>query len=242
MPASRDRHAMKHGNTAGIAARITQRGLSLVELLVGVAIALFIAAAGTTLLAGNLRENRNLLLEARLMQDLRTATDVISRDLRRAGFWGAATNGVWSTASTGIAVNPYVAVAPASAASDAVSFRYSRDSTENNLVDTNEQFGFRLRNRVIEMQLGAGNWQALTDAGTLDVTEFSVTPTVQEIDLRSYCTQACAPGSTSCPPRQQVRSLALVLTGRSTTDTSVIRSLRSNVRLRNDAISGACPA
>jgi prepilin peptidase dependent protein B len=242
MATSLGHQAMTHANAARIAARIRQCGLSLVELLVGVAIALFIAAAGSTLLAGNLRESRNLLLEARLMQDLRTATDVISRDLRRAGFWGAASNGVWSADSTGIAANPYGAVAPGSAASDAVSFRYSRDSTENNVVDTNEQFGFRLRNRVIEMQLGVGNWQALTDAGTLDITEFSVTPTVQELDLRAYCTQACPPGSTSCPPRQQVRSLALVVTGRSTTDTSVIRSLRSNVRLRNDALSGACPA
>ena len=223
--------------------RPAQRGLSLVELLVGVAIALFIAATGATLLAGNLRENRNLLLEARLMQDLRTATDVISRDLRRAGYWGAAADGVWTAAvaASGVAANPYVALAPGAAASDAVSFRYSRDAVENNLVDGNEQFGFRLRNRVIEMLLGAGNWQALTDAGTLDITEFSVTPAVQQIDLRAYCTQPCPAGSLTCPPRQQVRSLALVVTGRSTTDASVTRSLHSNVRLRNDAVSGACP-
>ena len=223
--------------------RLTQRGLSLVELLVGVAIALFIAATGATLLAGNLRENRNLLLEARLMQDLRTATDVISRDLRRAGYWGAASDGVWTAAAaaSGVAANPYVALSPGAAASDAVSFRYSRDAIENNLVDSNEQFGFRLRNRVIEMLLGAGNWQALTDAGTLDITEFSVTPAVQQIDLRAYCTQPCPAGSLTCPPRQQVRSLALVVTGRSTTDAGVTRSLHSNVRLRNDAVSGACP-
>jgi prepilin peptidase dependent protein B len=219
-----------------------QHGLSMVELLVGVAIALFIAATGATLLAGNLRESRNLLLEARLLQDLRTAADVITRDLRRAGYWGAATEGVWTAGAAAVIANPYVALAPGGAASDAVSFQYSRDAAENNAVDTNEQFGFRLRNRVIEMQLGAGNWQALTDAGTLDVTEFSVTPTVQEIDLRSYCTQPCPAGSATCPPRQQVRSLALVVTGRSTTDASVVRSLRSNVRLRNDAVSGACPA
>ncbi len=222
-------------------AQPAQRGLSLVELLVGVAIALFIAATGATLLAGNLRENRNLLLEARLMQDLRTATDVISRDLRRAGYWGAATDGVWTAAAPGVATNPYVALAPSAAASDAVSFRYSRDAVENNLVDSNEQFGFRLRNRVIEMLLGVGNWQALTDAGTLDITEFSVTPAVQQIDLHGYCTQPCPAGSLTCPPRQQVRSLAVVVTGRSTTDASVTRSLHSNVRLRNDAVSGACP-
>ena len=35
--------------------------------------------------------------------------------------------------------------------------------TENGIVDSNERFGFRLRNGAIEMQLGDGNWQALTD-------------------------------------------------------------------------------
>ena len=225
--------------------RLTQRGLSLVELLVGVAIALFIAATGATLLAGNLRENRNLLLEARLMQDLRTATDVISRDLRRAGYWGAASDGVWTAAAaaSGVAANPYVALSPGAAASDAVSFRYSRDAVENNLVDSNEQFGFRLRNRVIEMLLGAGNWQALTDANTLSISEFVVIPTVQEVPLTNLCALACTTGSTSssrCPPLQQVRSLAVLITGRSTTNTSVVRSVRIAVRVRNDALSGSC--
>ncbi|MES1161637.1 MAG: prepilin-type N-terminal cleavage/methylation domain-containing protein, partial [Rhizobacter sp.] len=66
---------------------IHQHGLSLIELMIGVAIALFIAVAGSTLLVGHLRENRALLLEARLTQDLRTAADLITRDLRRAGYW-----------------------------------------------------------------------------------------------------------------------------------------------------------
>ena len=220
--------------------RSVQRGLSMVELMVGVAIALFIAATGTTLLAGNLRENRSLLLEARITQDLRTAADVIARDLRRAGYWAAAADGVWTAAAPASVTNPYAAFAPGSAASDAVSFRYSRDATENNTLDTNEQFGFRLRSGVVEMQLGAGNWQALTDAGTLTVTTFSVTPTVQEISLQRLCALPCPSGNTACPPRQQVRSLALVLSGRAATDASVTRSLRSSVRLRNDSVIGAC--
>ena len=220
--------------------RSLQRGLSLVELMVGAAIALFIAATGTTLLAGNLRENRSLLLEARITQDLRTAADLIARDLRRAGYWAAAADGVWTAAAPAGVANPYAAFAPGSAASDAVSFRYSRDATENNAVDTNEQFGFRLRNGVVEMQLGASNWQALTDAGTLTVTTFSVTPTVQEISLQHLCALPCPSGSATCPPRQQVRSLALVLSGRAASDASVTRSLRSSVRLRNDSVVGAC--
>ena len=222
-------------------ARDAQRGLSMVELLVGTAIALFIAATGAVLLAGNLRENRSLLLEARLVQDLRTAADLITRDLRRAGYWGAATDGVWVAGATGVATNPYVAVAPGGAASNAVSFRYSRDVTENNLVDGNEQFGYRLRSGTIEMQLGAANWQALTDAGSISVIEFSVTPTLDDINLQAFCATECRAGDAACPPRQQVRSLSLVITARLARNSNVTRSVHSNVRLRNDLVVGACP-
>ena len=209
---------------------VCQRGLSLIELLIGVAIALFIAATGSTLLVGHLRENRALLLETRLTQDLRTAADVITRDLRRAGYWGNA----------GTGANPYAALAPAAAASDAVSLRYSMDPTENNVVDSNEQFGFRLRGGAIELQLGAGNWQALTDAGTLTVTAFSVTPDVQDLSLASFCATACAAGSTTCPPHQQVRNLVVAITAALVSDTRVVRSVRSNARVRNDTVVGAC--
>ncbi|CAN5747769.1 hypothetical protein BH11PSE8_BH11PSE8_21210 [soil metagenome] len=204
------------------------------------AIGLFITAVGTTLLAANLRENRSLLLEARLMQDLRTASDLIARDLRRAGYWGAAASGIGATGGTGASTNPYAALSPASSASDAASFRYSRDATENNLADSNEQFGFRLRQGAIELQLGAGNWQALTDTGTLIVTTFRLTPTVLHADLEAVCATACAAGST-CPLHQDVRLFDLLISGRSVADASVTRSVRGSVRLRNDVLVGACP-
>jgi type IV pilus assembly protein PilW len=217
-----------------------QRGLSLVELMVGVAIALLIAAAGTLLLAGHLQENRRLLVEARLMQDLRTAADVVTRDLRRAGYWGDAAAGAWMPGTTSVVANPYAAYAPDSATSDTASFRYSRDATENNSVDSNEQFGFRLRNGAIELQLGAGNWQALTDTGTLTVTSFTLTPQWQDTSLA--CSKPCPSGSTTCPPRQRVRSLAVAIGGRAATDASVVRGVHGSVRLRNDMLIGNCPA
>jgi prepilin peptidase dependent protein B len=217
------------------------RGLTMVELLIGMAIGLFIVAAAASLMTGNLRENRNLLIESRLMQDLRTAADMITRDLRRAGYWAAANAGVRTDGAGALLVNPYVDVTPGNAAADNVSFRFSRDTTENNTVDSNEQFGFRLRNGAIELQLGAGNWQALTDAVTLTVTEFSVTPLMEEISLSSFCVNPCPAGSSTCPPKQQVRSLAVAISGRATGDARLTRSVRSQVRLRNDSIVGACP-
>jgi len=234
--------ASRSATSLSAQARASQRGLSMVELLVGVAIGLFIAASAATLLASNLRENRNLLIESRLMQDLRTAADVVTRDLRRSGYWGAATDGIWTPGAVAVTANPYQALAPNHAASDVVSFRFSRDVTENNVVDSNEQFGFRLRRGAVELQLGDGNWQALTDPGTVVVTTFSVTPHTDSVSLAAMCALPCpAGGAASCPPTQQVRSLVVTIAGRAAADAAVNRSISTSVRLRNDPVSGACP-
>jgi prepilin peptidase dependent protein B len=210
------------------------RGLSLVELLVGIALGLFVIAAATTLLAAQWREQRQLATEARLMQDLRTASDIVTRDVRRAGAWGGA-------AASGVAANPYAAWdAPAGGAGPLV-YRYTRDAVENGVVDANEQFGLRLRNGSLEIALGAGQWQALTDAGTLSVTALELVPTEHTLSLEAHCAVPCPSGSTTCPPVQRVRRLGISITARSVLDPGVVRSLRSDVRLRNDVVAGACP-
>ena len=216
------------------------QGVLLIELMIGITIGLLIAAGAVTFVAGHLNDNRRLLLESRLMQDLRTAADIVARDLRRAGYWAAAADGIALVGNGPVASNPYAALAPSAAASDSVSFGYSRDVTENGVVDSNEQFGFRLRNGALEIQLGATNWQALTDTSTLVVTAFRVTPTVQSVDLGDACAAACPIGSATCPPRLSVRSLAVEISGRALADAAVVRTVRSGVRLRADAMSGAC--
>lgn len=219
--------------------RHCERGLSLVELMVGTAVGLIVAAAAGSVVSANLRENRQLMLEARLMHDLRGTADLVARDLRRAGFWAAAASGVRGDDAEAPLANPH-GVAADPAASDAVRLSFSRDASETAAVDDDERFGFRLRRGVIEMQLGAGNWQALSDAGTLVVTTFRVEPRVDEVSLAAFCEQPCAAGSATCPPRQQVRSFAVTLAARSTSDATVARSLTSSVRLRNDAVTGSC--
>lgn len=218
------------------------RGLSMVELMVGLAVGLLIAAGGVLLFTGHLRENRSLLLEARLMQDLRTASDMVSRNLRRAGAWGGSSDGIWTRGATAITANPYASVSPDAAASDAVSFQFSRDASENHAVDSNEQFGFRLRTGVLEMRLGGAGWQAMTDANVLTITQFNATPQVQWISLEGGCAKPCPAASATCPPRQAVRSFALRIAGRSASDAAVVRSVESTVRLRNDPVTGACTA
>ena len=218
---------------------VNSAGFSLIELLVGLASGLFVVAAAIGLLTSHLQENRALVVETRLMQELRSAADRITRDLRRAGYWGDATAAVWQPDSAS-RVNPYLALAPTAAASNSASFRYSRDPTENQAVDLNEEFGYRLRNGNIEVLLG-GSWQTLTDSGTLVVTAFNVSPQVNEQPLEQLCSRPCpTEPAGDCPPRLQVRRLDLQISARSAVDSRVVRTLQSSVRLRNDALTGAC--
>jgi len=222
-------------------ARASQAGTSLVELLLGTAIGLIVVAAAASVVAANQVAARRVQNEARLMQDLRGAAELVGRDLRRAGHWAASASGVRLGDAPG-AVNPHADIAPASAGASAVALSFSTDAGGSDAVDESERFGFRLRAGVIEIQLGARNWQALSDPQTLVVTSFSVVPRVDEVELSTFCAVACAAGSVTCPPRQQIRGYAITVAGRSAVDPGVVRSLRGSVRVRNDIVVGSCEA
>lgn len=212
--------------------RRTQTGLSLVELMIGLALGLFVTAAALTAFAGQWREHRHATLAMRLQQELRSTAELIARDLRRAGHWGS---------PSAAAPNPYAAFSPAAAASDAARYAYSRDATENQSLDGTEQFGLRVRRGVLELQIGASGWQALTNTGTLVVTEFSIVPRTERISLLEHCAHPCPPGVT-CDVHVSVRLLALHLAARAADDPTLLRRVDTVVRLRNDDVTGACPA
>jgi Prokaryotic N-terminal methylation motif len=223
---------------------LRQRGLSLVELLVGIAVGMFVVAAAATLVVTQLTDNRRMLLEVQVQQDLRATADIITRELRRAGsiaFLGDATSYVWAPGSDWVP-NPYVAVNPVAAAADTVTFSSSRT------LGSSGPYGFRLVDGAIESQLAAAGWQQLTDAATMRVTAFSITPQPQP-PIRISCSKLCADGTQNCWPTVTVRAYTIDITGQATSDAAVRRSIRSVARLRNDQVTtdpglGArsCPA
>lgn len=231
-----------------------QRGMSMVELLVGIALGMFLVAGAATLFVSHLNNSRRLLLEARVNQDLRAAADLITRDLRRAGYWGNALQGTVATgAGSTTVVNPYRIVTPDIGAST-ISYAFSRDATEDNTLGANEQFTFDLTNGAIRMTI-AGVPQAITDPDTLTITAFTIAPTETPVDVRDSCASTCCDaagvaagicatinvtGPATCP-RITVRQYLLTLTGRATRDPTVTRTLQTRTRVRNDLFSGICP-
>lgn len=218
-------------------------GLSMVELMVGIAVGLMVVAGASMVAVNQLAENRRLLLETQVQQDLRAAADMVARDIRRAGYWGKAETGAWQGTDPNVALNPYIDLSPAEpgAPVEQVDFNYSRDPVEeDNAVDADrEQFGFKRDGGAIKMLIG-GAWQALTDTNVLEVTRFDIS--VARETVVQACFKECPGGGTACWPTLDIRRITVEIAGRAVNDHAVQRSVRDTVRLRNDTPTGACPA
>lgn len=226
-------------------------GLSLVETLVGITIGLFILAVAAGTFVTNISNARKTVLEARVNQELRTAMEVIEKDLRRGAYWQ---NSLMGTVPVGTTLattpNPYSTV---TATTTQIGYAYSRDTTEDNTLDANaEQFGIRLHTATQTIQMFIGNsWQALTNAEVVTIPNdgLTITPTETSIDIRRSCPTTCndtilpptPPTAAQNCPRVVVRTYNVILKGDSKSDPLVKRTLESQVRVRNDRLEGRCP-
>ncbi len=216
--------------------------MSLVELMVGVAVGLFVVAGATTLAASQLSANRRLLLETQVQQDLRAAAEIITRDLRRGGYDSTSQRLVWSAQP---ATNPLRNIwggISVDQGDDVVSYAYDRPSAGT------QSFGYQLgtgaNSGTIRQRIGT-SVQDLTDRNTLKITHFSVTfntdaagnSNVPEVKLA--CPRLCptSPPSQSCWPSLRLIDAVIKITGEAASDPAVSRTVVSRVRLRNDAVT-----
>lgn len=222
-----------------------QAGISLVETMVGLVLGMLIVAGASSFFLVNLVSAQRLQIEARLNQDLRAAMDMVTRDLRRGGYWANATGST-------LTANPYATITLGSNPTQ-IAFAYSRDN--NNTLGGDEQYGFRLNTdaagEISVDFLSDSAWQSVTDTRTmrLDLANSNIerlsimdtsTPPVptsvdQPIALNNACPNGCA---TTC--QVTARAYRITLTGISKTDSGVTRTLTSTVRVRNDVIAGSC--
>lgn len=227
-----------------------QHGLSLAELMVGLALGLFVSAVALAAIVQQARDTRRLLLEGRLDQDLHVTSHLMARHLRRAGHWAhAARDGVWRPGTPAPADNPHgISEGPA----DALRFTYSSPGRtpadapadappDAPAVASHEQFGFRLRQNVLDIELGSGRWQPLTDPSRLHVTALRIEPRVQDRPFGAVCARPCAADDPACPPRARTRGFDLAIDATLPQPGSPVRRAAGHVRLRNDQLVGGCP-
>jgi type II secretory pathway component PulJ len=214
--------------------------MSLVELMVGIAVGMFIVAAAATLVATQLTDNRRLMLEVQVQQDLRATADIITRDIRRIGATGPVSitdtdTGVWSE-STGVGIdrtfNQFLVFNTSE-----IQFNSPRQAGQIG------PYGYKLVTsetaKVIQSSLpSVSQWQALTDSDAMEVTDFSLT-LVEEPPITLACPKLCSNVGIdkSCWPTITVRSVVVDITGRAKSDHSVVKRVRSVARLRNDIVA-----
>ena len=198
-------------------------GFTLPELLVGAAVGGLVLAAALWAVGAHLALQRRQQMALELDQELRAAAELMARSLRRSGFW-------WGAGSADPSHNPYAAWSVAAgpdAGTHAVLMAHAHpQQPEDGLRTRDEEQGFRVRGGVLETQLGAGNWQALTDPRLLRITRLELVPRLEP----------------ACTARLVVRSLDLTLQAQAVGDTTLRRQWSSTLRLRNDMPGPGCDA
>lgn len=229
-----------------------QRGIGLVELMVGITVGLIVTAGAALVATRQINEHRRLMLEVQIQQDLRVAADLIQQDLRRAGFRGLPANGVWEPehyTSTTVAAkdamaNPY---ADLSATTTTLSYRYAKtlntgQPNTSNVVANNEELGIRVANKTLFLQQGLvggqPNWQPITDPDAVEITAFTPTIVTQQVPLDDIC--PCPAGGCAMPTLT-LRRVDITITGVAKSDPNVKRTLQVSEKIRADDVSGACP-
>lgn len=145
----------------------SQKGETLVGLLVGLGVGLVVLAAGSQMLAQLLQSHRLALQDSHMHHDLRSALATISRELRQAQSLGQA----WYGRASEHCADPFCnGLADLQVQGQRISF--GQDMNQNGLLENNECSGFRLRDHEVQIRTACTPevWSDLTDAGSLKMT------------------------------------------------------------------------
>lgn len=234
-------------NSRGRPDKHAQRGMGLVELMVGITVGLIVTAGAAIVATRQITEHRRLMLEVQIQQDLRVAADLLQQDMRRVGFRGLPANGVWEPEHGGGTVpakpsasSPYTVLTQTQGGHD-LFYRYAKPpagATQPNSTNTlasNEQFGVLLKNKTLYLQLGAVE-QPLTDPETVLIDSFTPVITTQQLSLADVCN---CPAGGACPTLT-VRDVTFTIKAIAKSDSDVKRTLTVTEKMRADDINGVC--
>ena len=222
-------------------------GVSLIELMIALLLGAVVVLGGINLYLLMVRGEQDVSERNRLTDEFRAIANVLSRDLRRAGYWNAdpTVDQFWDNPFTAADTDLQIGASSGEAANSCVLYSYDLD--QDGLVGdlqsppaaTQERFGFRLKQQTIETYTGgswdcdSGAWERLSTPG-VDITGFALDPNetiISFADPASPATVSSCPGGVSC---QTIRSVGYILSGRLKRDPEVTEILRGSVRVRND--------
>jgi len=182
-----------------ITTRKRQHGLTVVEILVGMAVGVIVIGGAVMVYASTVSASSATLRTSKLNQEVGTLLLVITSDVRRAGFWGSITGTTFNqnpfnqANATALVVIDDMAsntIQPATGQGSCIVYAYDATYLPGNVagvLESTDLFGFRLNGSVVQMrQTGVvdgadcvggtcnsctnGVWQNVTDPNLVEVT------------------------------------------------------------------------
>ena len=169
-----------------------QQGMTLVELMLSLAVGLIVMGSILSIYLSTVDNNARMLSNSKLNQELSALMNVMSNDIRRAGYWGNIppadigrphVNPFAQTNDTALEVHAGNAPQGETGSGDCVIYTY--DANGDGVLDDDDIRGFRLNNGVVQMRErgdtalnpthdscadGAGTWRDVTDGSLISVT------------------------------------------------------------------------
>jgi prepilin peptidase dependent protein B len=213
---------------------IKQSGFTLTELLVALSLNILVLIALISIFVANLQHYRTVLNTNRLHQQLQSAMDIMSSDIRRAGYWANASNDLALNQNN----NPFMASGTdISVGTGNTCILFTYDNSKNGSLPAistsydDERYGYRVNSQVLQTRpwgasfsctASANAWENITDSTVILITNLTFTLNTQTITT--------GPGTA----RIILRSVDITLTGRLTSDATVTKTLTEHIRIRND--------
>jgi prepilin peptidase dependent protein B len=213
-----------------------QTGFTLMELMVALVINVMIFASLLAIFIANLQHHMTAISVNRLNQQLQAAMELMTTDIRRAGYWANASTNLNTDTNT----NPFQSTVSGTdltiggTGNSCILLTY--DHNKNGVLPSvsttsdDERYGYRLNGTALQerpwgasFSCGAGStaWENVTDA-TITITALSFTLTSQSV--------ATGLGSSAILQR----SIDISLTGQLTSNSAITKTLTQHVRIRND--------
>ena len=237
------------------ARRHGQAGFSLVELMIAMVAGLVVSSAVVAFLMSSFKGNSDYVQSTRLTQELRNSMDLVSRDLRRAGYDGKsiqylAAGDISPLSRIQLCNDSDVCTVGATAPLTCAIYSYDRPNGTWGAVDLTggEVRGIRRRARTVNgISVGVLEYAVSTNGVKPQCSgagpNYSSVPTTcntatgwcplsdpSRIDITSF-TLTNAGATTG---EVQMRYINVVMQGRLAGNTEYVRGLRSSVRIRSE--------
>ena len=217
-----------------------QRGMTLMELIISLALSVVVTSAMVMLMANSLGATSRIVLMTELTDQLRNAMRMMTRDVRRANY---TVNSAFCYGNSDCGVDGSADQYSDIDVTDGSCFMFGLDRNFDGDATDDDAGAFRHRQTSgvgrIEMWVGdndpdcsAANdadWVPVTDPDFVDITAFNVN------DAESFSESAT--DSSGVTITQRARQIQVQIEGRLIRDNRITRRMEDVIKVRNDFVS-----